>query len=57
MARHPVVTGFVGGAPAGRMVPAVSWFLVMLGIEMWAVSIVFRPWASAERRREVDVMA
>ena len=46
-----------GEIPAGRLMPALAWFSVMLGIEMWAVSVVFRPWASAERHREVDVMA
>lgn len=46
-----------GQIPAGRLVPALAWYSVMIGIEMWAVSIVFRPWTPVERRREVVAMA
>lgn len=45
-----------GEIPAGRLVPALAWFSVMLGIEMWAVSVVFRPWAPARTHREVGAM-
>jgi hypothetical protein len=29
--------------PEGRMIPALAWYTVMIGIEMWAVSVLFRP--------------
>jgi hypothetical protein len=25
------------------MIPALAWYTVMIGIEMWAVSVLFRP--------------
>jgi hypothetical protein len=29
--------------PPGRLVPALAWYFALLGVEMWAASIPFRP--------------
>ncbi len=44
------------GFPSGRLVPGLAWYTVMIGIEMWAFSVLFRPRVGA--RQEADfVMA
>ena len=41
----------VGGEPfpEGRVIPAIVWYTVMIGIQMWAISVLFRPHAAHER--------
>ncbi|MEX2425124.1 MAG: hypothetical protein WD990_14230, partial [Acidimicrobiia bacterium] len=29
--------------PEGRLIPAMAWYTVMIGIQMWALSVLFRP--------------
>ena len=29
--------------PDGRILPAIAWYTVMIGIQMWALSVLFRP--------------
>ena len=41
--------------PDGRVIPAVAWYTVMIGIQMWAMSVLFRPRVSVRESSPVLV--
>lgn len=43
-----------GTFPEGRMIPAIVWYTAMIGIQMWALSVLFRPRVSRDDAVEVS---
>lgn len=38
--------------PEGRIIPAIAWYTLMIGIQMWAMSVLFRPRVLDQREIE-----
>lgn len=39
-----------GEFPPGRVAPALAGYSVIIGVEMWAASVLFRPWVTTADR-------
>jgi hypothetical protein len=49
-AQYAFFAGTAEGFPRGRLVPALVWYTVMIGIETWAFSTLFRSRVRVEAR-------